>query len=92
MTRENRWIVGIALLFLGHQSFAQHSFQISGNAKNGDIIAARVEDKLYVRDTLFGSTSELKNGLYTLVRDTVSLFDFVVFNSNVEVNYNEGKL
>jgi|GEM_PF-1791112 len=92
MTRVNRWIVGIALLFLGHQSFAQHSFQIRGNAKNGDIIAARVEDKLYVRDTLFGSTSELKNGLYTLVRDTVSLFDFVVFNSNVEVNYNEGKL
>jgi len=71
---------------------AQNAVHFNGLTHDGDIIAARVEEKLYVRDTLFGNISLLSNGLYTLVRDTISLFDFVVFNQSVELNYADGAI
>ena len=84
-------IFTISLVVLCVQySNAQQTVKFSGNIVNGDIIAARVEDKLYVRDTLDGPISKLENGLYTVVRDTISLFDFVVFNSTVDIRLDKG--
>lgn len=77
----------IVLMALGKPSYAQNSVHFSGNIRNGDIIAARVEDKLYVRDTISGMVSDLSNGLYTVVRDTISLFDFAVFNNEVTIDF-----
>jgi hypothetical protein len=77
------------VVFVRHSN-AQQLVKFTGNIMNGDIIAARVEDKLYVRDTLDGTISKLENGLYTIVRDTISLFDFAVFNSTVDIRFDEG--
>src|SRR6056300_1104404 len=77
----------IVLMALGKPSYAQNSVHFSGSIRNGDIIAARVEDKLYVRDTINGMVSDLSNGLYTVVRDTISLFDFAVFNNEVTIDF-----
>lgn len=89
-TRYSQWFALIGLFMLSFQSVGQNVAKFQGNIRKGDIIAARVEDKLYVRDTLSGPTTELQNGLYTVVRDTLSLFDFVVFNQNISIEYNEG--
>lgn len=89
-TRYSKWFALIGLFMLSFQSVGQNVAKFQGNIRKGDIVAARVEDKLYVRDTLSGPTTELQNGLYTVVRDTLSLFDFVVFNQNIAIEYNEG--
>lgn len=65
---------------------AQNTVQFNNGVMVGDIIAARVEDKLYARDTLTEKSTILKNGLYTIVRDTLSILDFVIFNSNAEID------
>lgn len=85
--RMTKWLTFLGFLLISLHSRGQHVVEFNGNVQEGDILAARVEDKLYVRDTLNSSNSELSNGLYTLVRDTLSLFDFVVFNENVVIDF-----
>src|SRR6056300_52751 len=84
--RVNLFTLTWALLY-SLNSQAQHVAMFHGTLKDGDIVAARVEEKLYVRDTLSGAMSKLPNGLYTIVRDTLSLFDFVVFDHDVDVEF-----
>lgn len=84
--RVNLFTLTWALLY-SLNSQAQHVAMFHGTLRDGDIVAARVEEKLYVRDTLSGAMSKLPNGLYTIVRDTLSLFDFVVFDHDVDVEF-----
>lgn len=71
---------------------SQNLVLFEGNLRSGDIIAARVEDKLYIRETLSEKSVSLPNGLYSVVRDSTSLFDFIVFNKNITMEYREEKI
>lgn len=79
-------------VFLSFSAQSQNLILFEGNVHSGDIIAARVEEKLYIRDTVTEKPVSLSNGLYTLVRDSTSLFDFIVFNKNVTIEYREEKI
>ena len=75
----------ILIFFISNQLLSQ--VILEGDIRNGDLIAARVEDKLYSRDTFESRPLDLSNGLYTVVRDTLSLFDFVVFGGEVNIKF-----
>ena len=79
-------------IFLSFSAHSQNLILFEGNVHSGDIIAARVEEKLYVRETLSEKTVLLSNGLYSVVRDSTSLFDFIVYNNNVTIEYREEKV
>lgn len=87
----NNYKFALTLLLIPIFCNAQNKVEFSGQTQKGDLIASRVEEKLYARDTLNGGQVFLPNGLYTLVRDTTTLFDFVVLDTEVNIFWNGEK-